>query len=75
MVLTIQNIKDAITEGKRVELHNGNYEVIRGACSPPDEYYLIRCKINNCCIGLHGMVGTKYETRTNYPIEDFYIVE
>jgi hypothetical protein len=67
--LTIKDIKEAIDIGKKVLLYNGTYEVIKDRIGQ----YLIHCKSNDNYIGLHGMVGTRYEKITNYPIADFYI--
>jgi len=68
--MTIELIKQAISNGKQVLLYNGAYEVI---CDSLGQY-MIHCISNDNYIGLHGLEGTKYEHVTNYPIEDFYIV-
>lgn len=46
--MNLQQIKQAIEEGKKVYWSNTMYEVIK--C--PKNDYLIRCSSNNYCIGL-----------------------
>ena len=68
--MTVQEIKQAIDEGKQVHLYGGSYEVIKDNIPQ----YLIHCLCNDNYIGLSGMEGTKYENVANYPEKDFYIV-
>ena len=46
--MTLNEIKTAVNEGKKVFWANTNYEVIRDNIGQ----WLIRCKLNDYCIGL-----------------------
>jgi hypothetical protein len=46
--MQLEEIKQAIKEGKRVFHHNEAYEVIQDNIGQ----YLIKCTVNNSCIGL-----------------------
>ena len=63
-------IRRAIDEGRKVELYDGAYEVIKDSTGQ----YLIHCICNDNYIGLSGMEGTEYEDVTNYPEKDFYVI-
>ena len=54
--MTINEIKQAIKDGKNVYWSNTAYEVIKDNIGQ----YLIHCTINGHCIGLHGLKGTEY---------------
>lgn len=69
--MTVLEIKSAINSGKQVELYNGSYEVVKDSVGQ----FLIHCKANGNYIGLHGMDGTQYADKTNYPENDFYVVK
>jgi hypothetical protein len=66
---TIQEIKDAVRAGKTVYCGTDAYIVLDNS-TPLDEHFIIKCTLNNYCIGLHGQVGTEYETKLNG--SDFY---
>ena len=66
--MTLEQIKKAVDDGHRVYLYDNAYEVIKD-----NTKYLIRCLLNNNCIGLHGRVGTKFEHVANFPLSDFRI--
>ncbi len=70
-VMTLETIKQAIDEGKKVELYKGSHEVVKHKFG----HYMIHCKANGVVVGLHGMAGTTYENVANFPLKDFYIVE
>jgi hypothetical protein len=63
--MTLNQIKHAIAQGKRVYWDNINYEVIQ------DEggQYLIQCKSNNHCIGLTWADGITLNGKE----EDFFV--
>ena len=67
--MTIKEIKKAINQGKKVFWNHEGYEVIKDKFNR----YLIYCHINNHCVGLHGMKGTKYENILNGDENEFYI--
>tara|TARA_R110002051_G_scaffold174963_2_gene245046 strand:+ start:294 stop:518 length:225 start_codon:yes stop_codon:yes gene_type:complete len=67
--MKIEEIKTAIDNGKRVHWHHSGYEVIGSR----KDGYLIKCHMNNHCVGLHGMEGTKFENQMNGEEKDFYI--
>lgn len=62
--MTATEIKSAIDSGKKVCWKNPAYEVIKGK----DEY-LIRCRLNQHCIGLTWQDGVTLNGKE----EDFYI--
>jgi hypothetical protein len=68
--MNINEIKQAIDTGKRVYWSNTGYEVIKDSLNQ----YLIICSINDHCIGLHGMKGTRFENKLNGKESDFFIV-
>jgi hypothetical protein len=61
--MTINEIKAAVNAGKTVYCGTRAYIVIRNSVNPED--YLIKCTINDYCIGLHGVAGTEYENKLN----------
>ncbi len=63
--MTLQEIKTAIEEGKKVHWSNSLYDVIRDNIGQ----YLIICSSNKYCIGLTHTDGTTM----NGNEEDFYI--
>lgn len=70
--MTLQEIKQAIRGGKRVCWSNIGYEVINPSGAkenPDDEQWLIRCTMNNHCIGLTW----RDEVTMNGKEEDFFI--
>ena len=52
--MNLNEIKKAISEGKRVFHNNLNYEVVMDK----NGKYLIKCNSNNYCIGLTWLNGT-----------------
>lgn len=58
---SIAEIKRAVDDGKDVYCNNESYRVMKDRIGQ----YLIVRSINNHCIGLHGMEGTKYENQLN----------
>ena len=68
--MTVKEIKQAVDDGIRVEMSNGNYVVIKDRIGQ----YLIKCLDNDHVVGLSGLEGTKYENVTNFPEDEFYIV-
>jgi hypothetical protein len=62
--MTLQEIKDALSAGRTVHWSNDIYEVI---CDRNGEY-LIRCIVNDSCIGLTWRDGV---TMNGKP-EDFF---
>ena len=69
--MNIKKIKKAINEGKKVCWSNRAYDVIKDKRGQ----YLIHCNLNDHCIGLNGLEGTKYENKLNGEEKDFFIVE
>lgn len=67
--MTLDEIKAAVDEGKIVKWVNNAYQVIKDNLGQ----YLIICHLNNSCIGLHGLKGTKYENVLNGREDGFYI--
>ena len=57
----IQSIKIMVDAGCTVYAGNDAYRVIKDSIGQ----YLIKCDINDHCIGLHGLEGTKYEHQLN----------
>ena len=51
--MTLDEIKTALSQGKRVFHQNANYEVIRDNLGQ----YLIKCRLNDYCIGLTWQDG------------------
>ncbi len=66
----IEEIKNAIEQGFRVFWKNESYEVIGNR---KEGHYVIKCHINDSCIGLHGMEGTECEYKLNGKPSDFII--
>lgn len=60
-LISIAEIKKAVDDGKEVYCDNDSYRVLKDGIGQ----YLIVCSMNNYCIGLHGMEGTKYENQLN----------
>jgi len=69
--MNIKEIKKAINNNKKVCWSNPAYDVIKDDIGQ----YLIKCNLNDHCIGLHGLEGTEYENQLNGKEEDFYIVK
>jgi len=69
-MITIQQIKEAINNGKRVFWHHRGYEVIKDSIGQ----FLIHCNMNDTYIGLHGMKGTEYENKANLTLKDVYLM-
>ena len=63
--MTLQEIKQAIEQGKKVNWSNNLYEVIKDK----NNEYLIHCKGNGHCIGLTWRDGVTM----NGNEKDFYI--
>jgi hypothetical protein len=63
--MTLQEIKRAIADGKKVYWTNLGYEVIKDSLGE----YLVICHSNNHCIGLTSRDGIK----VNGKEEDFFI--
>ena len=63
---TIEDIKQAVDDGKTVYQQNHSYTVIKDNLN----HYFIKCMFNDYCQGLHGMEGTEYEHKLNG--YDFY---
>ena len=68
--MTHEEIKTAIDNGNHVFWQSAMYEVTGNRKNG----YLIRCRENGHCIGLHGMEGTKYENVLNGKEKDFYVI-
>ena len=66
---TPQEIKEAINAGKTVYAGSSIYEVIKDNKGQ----YLIKCTLNDYCVGLTGQEGTPYENVLN-STENFYTV-
>jgi len=58
---TINEIKQAVDEGKKVFADTESYIVIKDN----KEQHLIKCLLNNWYCGLHGLEGTEYENKLN----------
>lgn len=58
---TIEEIKQAVDSGKTVYMENTAYTVKKDTLGQ----YLIVCSINNTCTALHGLEGTKYQSKLN----------
>jgi len=69
--MTINEIKEAVKQGKRVFFDNPNYEVIYNDAAG----WLIVSHCNEHYIGLHGMEGSEYEDHCNMNLDDAYIKE
>jgi hypothetical protein len=67
--MNIKQIKQAVDSGKKVYWSNKAYQVIHDSIGQ----WLIHCSINNNCVGLHGMKGTKYENVLNGEESDFFV--
>lgn len=63
--MTLNEIKSALAQGKRVFQGHGGYEVIRDELGQ----YLIKCRANDYCIGLTWRDG---KTMNGKP-EEFFI--
>ena len=63
--MTLQEIKTAINEGKRVFWKSEGYQVIKDSINQ----YLIKCGYNNHCIGLTWRDGVTM----NGNEEDFFV--
>jgi len=64
--MTLQEIKTAITEGKRVFWKSEGYQVIKDSI----DQYLIKCDYNGHCIGLTW----RDAVTMNGKEEDFFVV-
>jgi len=64
--MDVNEIKQAVDDGKKVFWGNDNYEVIKGASG-----YLIKSKFNNHCIGLTWLDGVTLNGKE----EEFFIEE
>jgi hypothetical protein len=69
ILTTIPEIKAAIDAGRPVKCDSEAYDVIKDRLGQ----YLIICRSNGYCIGLHGQEGTQYENVLNGT--KFYINE
>jgi hypothetical protein len=69
--MNIKQIKRAIALDINVYWKSKAYQVIKDECNQ----YLIRCNLNDHCIGLHGRKGTKYENVLNGQEQDFFILK
>ena len=58
---TIEEIKQAVDEGKTVYMENEGYQVIKDNTGQ----YMIKCTLNGYGIGLHGAEGTEFERKLN----------
>jgi hypothetical protein len=65
--MTLQEIKQAIKDGKKVYWSNSLYEVVKDNIGQ----YLICCRLNDHCIGLTWRDGVTMNGKE----EDFYITE
>jgi len=61
LLSTIEEIKAAVDNGQTVHVDTDAYEVIKDDIGQ----YLIICEMNDYCIGLHGIAGTKFERVLN----------
>ena len=66
--MTIEQIKQAVDDGQTVHVGNLAYVVIKSKFGE----YMIKCTLNDHCIGLHGREGTKYANRLNG--ENFFMI-
>jgi len=58
---TINEIKQAVDDGKKVFADTESYIVIKDNKAQ----YLIKCLLNNWCCGLHGLEGTTSKNKLN----------
>jgi len=58
---TIEEIKEAVDQGKQVFCDTAAYQVIKDSAGQ----YLITFLGSNWCCGLHGQEGTKYARQLN----------
>ena len=66
--MTYQEITSAVDDGQKVYVGNLAYIVIKSKFGE----YMIKCTLNDHCIGLHGREGTKYANRLNG--ENFFMI-
>jgi hypothetical protein len=66
---TIEEIKEAVNQGKTVYAESSLYQVIKDRLNQ----YMIKCTINGNCVGLHGIPGTPYENRLN--MDNFFTID
>ena len=67
--MNLQQIKQAVDSGKTVYWSNNAYQVIKDSIGQ----YLVKCSLNDSCIGLHGQIGGKYEHVLNGAPDQFYM--
>lgn len=65
--MTLQQIKQAISEGKTVNWSNSSYQVVK---DNKDQYFIV-CKNNNYSIGLTWLDGVTLNGKE----EQFYIAD
>lgn len=63
--MNLEEIKQAVNEGKKVHWSNTSYEVVKAN----NGEYLIECNLNKHCIGLTWMDGITMNGKE----EDFFI--
>lgn len=66
---TIEEIKEAVNQGKTVYAGSSIYKVKK---DKNNKFYIV-CTLNNYCIGLHGQEGTPSETKLN--ARDFFTAD
>lgn len=65
--MTLTEIKEAVSSGKKVYWKNQGYEVVKDKRNQ----FLVKCLVNNYCVGLTWADGVT----TSYDTEDFFISE
>ena len=68
--MNLKEIKQAVDSGLTVHWANDSYRVIKDTLGQ----YLIKCRINGSCIGLHG-IGGEYKDVLNGAEHEFYYGE
>ena len=69
--MNVNEIKQAVREGKKVFWNNEAYEVVLSHFRNGEEQWLIKCSLNGSCIGLTWTDGITLNGKE----EDFYTIE
>jgi len=69
--MNVNEIKQAVREGKKVHWSNEAYEVVLSHFKSGEEQWLIKCSLNGSCIGLTWTDGITLNGKE----EDFYTIE
>ena len=67
--MNVNEIKNAVREGKKVFWNNEGYEVVLSHFKSGEEQWLIKCSLNGSCIGLTWTDGITLNGKE----EDFYM--